>query len=535
MDASPVRSTDGRAPPSAATLRLTPDQQRILAYASAIGPEFPFDVLREAMGFGEEELAEELEALVRRGTLVERPGGGVFAFVEEETRASVYRAMTESRHRLLHRKIAEVLERQRPDPNPVVVAELGRHYFLGKVPAKSYTFNRRAADHARTVDDPATAVHHLERALVDLGSLEGDHRTERAEVAEQLGDLSYATGQYLTADRYYAMALNSLERDAPRVKARLLLARAEVARENLDSAGAQRGAEEAMHLFESEHDALGVAQVYRLLGRIAFQEGRYREALDESMRALDGLPAEADLRARGRISIDIGNAFALLGEDVRPVAIEWYERAVDKLRASRDWVELARALHNLGTIVGETQPMDGLDYLDRAREAADRGHDVRGVGRCLLSGVELRLALGQLEEASRDNAQAGRLLERLSDYLGLILVAKNAGRIAERRGQWDDASKAYLGAVDLARRYRITAEEAEAEYFLANLRYKTRDLEGAKASVARALELGILSLSPNLAGSVRGLARHLDLPVATAEPKARPVDAEAPAPERPLA
>lgn len=510
MHRTPARASGSSAGGARPGPTLGPEAQRILAYASTIGSDFSFELLREAMGVEEETLAEQLEALVRSGVLHERPGGGAFTFVEEEVRASVYRSMTESRHRLLHRKIAEVMERQNPDPDPAVVGELGRHFFLGKVPSKSYVYNRRAASYGRASEEPETAVSHLERALVDLSALEGPHRPERAEVAEELGDVCYATGQYRTADRYYALALENLDQDTPRVRARLLLARAEVARENLDATAARDGARQALGLFEFDHDPVGVSQAYRLLGRVAFQEGHYREALEESMRALEALPPNADEKVRGRVSIDIGNSFALLGEEVRPVAIEWYERAVDRLRATHDWVELARALHNLGVIVGETRPADGLEILDSARAAADRGHDARGVGRCLLSGVELRLALGQLEEAERDNSQAGRLLERLADSLGLDLVSRNAGRIAERRGQWDDAARAYATAVELARRHRLTAEEAEAEYCLANLQFKTRDLEGARRSVRRALELGIVELQPRLAPAVTALARRLE-------------------------
>lgn len=488
---------------------LDPEERRLLAYASAIGSEFDFALLVGATGTDEELLAERLERLVRRGLLRERPGGERFAFAEEELRARIYRSLTESRLRVLHRKIAEVTERAHPEPSGPVLAELGRHYFLGKVPDRSLEFNRRAAAAAEADGETTIAIHHWERVLLDLAAVPGDRRAERAEVAARLGDLNYATSNFRVADRHYAEALEGVRRDEPRLRARLLLARAEIAREGLDAARAMERAGEALHLFESAGDAVGIAQAYQLLGRVAFQRGAYRESLDQGMRALAVLPADADPRYLGRLSIDIGNAFALLGEEVRPVAIEWYGRAVDKLRAAHDWLELTRALHNLGVIVGETRPEDGLEHLEAARVAAERAHDVRFLGRTLLSGVEMRLQLGQLEEAQRDNEQAGRLLERLGDDLGLEQVEVNRGLIAEKAGQWEDAERAYARSAELARQSQIVADEAEALFLLARLRYKTRDFGGARDAYRRATELNLVELVPRLRASYDLLGRDL--------------------------
>ncbi len=515
---------------------LTAEQNRILAYASAIGPEFEFPLLVAAMGAPEEELAEEVERLVHLGLLRERPGGERFAFAEEDARARTYRSLTESRLRVLHRKIAEVLETMYPNPPPPVIEELGRHYFLGKVPEKSYQYNRRAAEMAQAAGEPEAAAHHLERALVDLGGLPGDRRREQAGVAEVLGDLYFSTGKFTAADRSYGEALERLGTDEPRIRASLLLARAEIARENLDEAGAERGALAAQELFEKVHDRLGVAQTYRVLGRLDFQRGAYREALDESMRALEELGPVRELRFLGRLSIDIGNSFALLGPEVRSVAVEWYERAIERLREVGDWVELARAYHNLGVALGETRPQDGLDFLERARDAAERAHDARSVGRALLSGVELRMALGEIEEAERDNEQAGRVLERLGDSLGLELVALNRGQIAERQGQWDDAAAAYGQAIEACRKFNLPADEAEAQFFLARLRFKTRDLDGAREAFRVAVRLGLPQARPALVGPFEELARQLDEPSAIAPPDegARSADPDAVPDGRPL-
>jgi tetratricopeptide (TPR) repeat protein len=490
--------------------RLTPEQHRILAYASSIGFEFDFPLLVAAMGLGEEPLAEQLENLVHLGVLKERAGGDRFVFAAEELRAQVYRSLTESRLRVLHRKIAESMEKMYPAPSPEIVAELGRHFFLGKVPEKSREYNRRASETARANDDPESAAQDLERVRVDLEPARTSEPHRLAEVDESLGDLYYSVGNFAAADRYFTEALGLAGSDEPRLRGRLLLAKAEVAREGLDIETATRQSLEALKLFEVTGDAIGRGRAYRLLGRVAFLRGAYREALDESMRALEAVGEVRDPRLLGQLSIEIGNAFALLGPEVRSDALHWYDRAIDRLTQARDWVELSRAYHNLGVAVGEAHPQDGLEWLERARESGERAHDSRSVGRALLSGVEFRLGLGQLEEAARDNDQAGRLLERMSDDLGLEQVELNRGLIAEKRGQWDDAERAFERAMEICRRFRLRADEAEVYFYLARLRFKTRDLDAARHNFRAAESLGLAELRPNLAAQFVELKRQLD-------------------------
>ncbi|MGI0155159.1 MAG: tetratricopeptide repeat protein, partial [Thermoplasmata archaeon] len=157
-----------------------------------------------------------------------------------------------------------------------------------------------------------------------------------------------------------------------------------------------------------------------------------------------------------------------------------------------------------------THPQDGLEQLERARAMGDRAHDPRSMGRALLSGVEMRLALGQLEEATRDNEQAGRLLERLADELGLEQVEVNRGLIAEKQGQWDDAERSYEKAIEVSRRFRLRADEAEVYFYLARLRSKTRDLDGARQALRAAATLGVAELRPHLAHGYYELRRQLE-------------------------
>jgi tetratricopeptide (TPR) repeat protein len=498
---------------------LTPEEHRILAYASAIGSEFDFALLLGAMGVSEEALAEELERLVHLRVLTERAGGERFAFTEEEFRARIYRSLTESRLRVLHRKIGEVLERMYPEPTLPVLAELGRHYFLGKVPAKSYEFNRRAAEAAKTAGEFQLAAHHLERVLLDLSSLPGDRHVEQAEVEEELGGLEYHLGDYDHAETRFREALDRIGAAAPGIRARLLIARAEVLRERLDFDTAIALAAEARRLFESVGNRQGAAGVHHLIARIDFRRGAYRDSVEQCMQALDlARGATEDPLLIGSIAIELGNAFSELGPEVRDVAIAWYERAVDLLRPTGDLAELARAYLNLGVDVGEARPQDGIEILEKAQQAYERARDARGVARALVATAELRLSIGQIDEAERDNEHVGHILEHLADELGRAWVEANRGLIAERRGLWEEAERAFERDVELCRKFQLPGDEAEGAFYLARLRYKTRDLDGARQAFAIATDLDIVNLRPHLAEPYLELGQQLGIVPAASPP-----------------
>lgn len=508
--ATVAESGDAASPGEPRTLLppLDPEEQRVLAYASAIGREFDFPLLAAAMEAREETLAEELERMTHLGVLREQPGGDRFVFASDEVRARVYQALTASRLRVLHRKIAEAMERLYPDPPPEAYPELGRHYFLGKVPSKSYQYNRKAADIARQNDSPDDAAHHLERAWIDLKSLPGGRPEEEAALAEELGGLYYSVGDVRAADRLFREGLEKARE--PGQRARLYLALAEVARDDLDGDAAASAALHAERLFEEIHDLPGIASTHRVLGRIAFHRGAYRDALDEAIRALDLLQQTGDGRTLGRLCVDIGNAFAMLGPEVRDDGAAWYRKAIDRLVEAGDWSEVARAYMNLAALIGPSRPIDGLEALEKGREFADRAHEPRWSGWGLALGVEMRLQLGQVEEAERDNQAARRLLERASDVLGAHQLLANEGLIAERRGQWEDAEKAFRASIAKAHEHGLTAEAAQSEFFLARLLFKTRDLTGARTAYDKALAAGITSLNPPAAQAFAELGRQLE-------------------------
>lgn len=482
---------------------------RILAYAAAIGRDFDFPLLVEALEADEERTIERIELLIERGLLRERAGGDRFGFVRDEDRGRVYRALSPSRLRVVHRRIAEAMERREPTPDPDGIAELGRHYFLGRVPAKSLEYNRRAAAAALAAGRPEVAAHHLERALLDVRQLPGEHRGAEGELAAELGGLYQDLGERRSAERLLREAQRVLADSDPRQLARVHLALAQLAHQAEDPAAALAGAREAHQAFSRSGDVAGVASVHRLLGRIAFRKGAYREALDEAMRGIDMLGTAGDPTLVGRLMIDIGDAFRHLGPEVTDEAGEWYRRAIDRLRSAGAPAVASLAYRRLAELEGLRSPRRALELLDPAREAADRAHDTAEVSHVLLDQAGMHLALGELEEAERENRHARQLIEHADDPAGRIRVELTEGAIAERRGQWEEAERVFSAAIGEAERLKLTTEGAEAQFALARLLYKTRDLSRARAAFDQAAAAGLTRLRPLLGEAFAELGRQL--------------------------
>lgn len=501
--------------------RLTDEQRRVLAYASAIGKDFDFALLRSATGLAEEPLAEILEGLVHQGLLRERPGGERFSFVQEDVRMRLYREMTESRVRVIHRKVGEAYERLYPDPPAEVLPELGRHYFLGRVHDRSFRYNRRSATLAREALAPEIAAHHLERARSDLREMSGDHREEEAGLLLELGELYGLMNDDLKADRLCVEALELVPPQRPLLRALILLARAEVAR---NQAQAERGRElctDALRVLEKEGHRRGLARVHRLLGRLASLEGNTKVAIEEGERSLQLLDAKEDAREIARCYVDLGNAFSSAGGagDLSR-AVEYYRQALDMVEKLGDWHEASRACNNLAVAVGPKNPREGVEWLQKGRAFAERAHDRRMVGWTLFNAVEFRLQLGQLDEAERENHEARRILERLQDPIGIQQIAMNDGLLAIRRGHFGEAEASLQRSLRMSEEMGATPQVSELHLRLAMLYDTWGDPERAKVELARAEYLNVDAYAPGLVPGHRELRQRLGLPEGpTTEPR----------------
>ena len=165
----------------------------LLTAASVVGRDFTLDVVRPLVGAPEDEVLDALDEALR-ARLVEEIGADCFRFGHALVRTTLYEELSATRRRRLHRRVADVLEKERPDD----VVALSHHTVEagpdGGDHRRAVTYTLAAADQAlaaRAIGD-AAARFRLVLELLDDG--DGSDEAARIEALCGLGECQRTEG-----------------------------------------------------------------------------------------------------------------------------------------------------------------------------------------------------------------------------------------------------------------------------------------------------------------------------------------------------
>lgn len=527
-----VRATTGFSPPSAEAAssdlsellrsritRLDEGERRALVHAAVLGKEFDFATLDAAAGLEEERLSEQLDRLVHEGILREK-GGEVYEFVSERARADVYAQLTETRRRLLHRKVASALL-ERDGVTSANLYELARQCYLGRDDARAVELNRKAAGLAARAFAFDTAAVHLERALECQRRLvprdpsaEVRILIELGSACDELGDLRRSEETLLDGVAR-ARAVAGLDEDL----ALALLGLAQTRSDSGQYVSARDLGTEAFRILERLGHRRGLMAAHRVLGVACWRLGELTAA-EEHQRAQvalaesEGSPAEL-----GHALIDLANTYTLGGVQRTEEALELYERAAQLFARVRNPSAEARVLMNRALLHHYAGRHDeSLRVMTEALGAAERSRSPIWIGYCSINLAQFHVDVGDLAAATREIQHAAALLEPLGDQLAMQQVTMIRGMIAEAGRSWAEAAELYADALARARHLSLSAETAEMEFRQADLAGRRGDLDAARRLLDAARKDGLETLRPDLARRVSELEHALAAPAAPAQP-----------------
>jgi tetratricopeptide (TPR) repeat protein len=482
---------------------LAEDERRAISVASVLGPEFPFALLLRASGEEEERLTEALDRLVGRGLLVERPGE-LLAFPDDRLRADVYDHLTESRRRLLHRHAAEALEGAGAADLSTIYS-LARHYYLGRVDAKSMRYNLEAAEIAVRSFSPEVAREHFERALESQRHLSPDDWDGETEIVIELARQIDHLGELKQAEtllREHRARRGLRRRLSPHVLALLDLYLARI----LTDQGEWREAEKTARTVLDSVDLAAHPRTQmngrRLLGEALYYMGRYEESLREDDELLRLAESAGDERTAAAARTWRANSLAMMGRSEQ--AFTEAREAAQTLERLGDAREAAHAHLFLGVLIaglgGPTPRYDeSIAEFQEAIRLAEKAHDVRRVGWSLFNVADILREAGRLDEAAERNQRSREILERIGDRFGLVQSLIIQGKIGLDRGEYDRAEADLLDAYRLVRELKAPADEVDVVLRLAQLSYARGDRASARRRVHELERQNLPSLRPDIA------------------------------------
>ena len=387
---------------------LSDPARQILTHAAVIGQQFSFDLLLAVTGEGEAALLDRVEETLRTQLIreVRAVGEDVYEFAQPMLRQVLYEAVPRRRRRLLHRQVAEALERAvrgKPEASPDALAY---HFTQAEDVEKVLTYASLAARRAASLFAYDDAVRYLREAIAAAEELERPN--ERLELLEAVGDILMSSGRIDQAFLAYEDALK-FWKSLP---------------------GGSRG------------DGAGL---YRKLGlgrRFGVNDPRTREYIDEGLRLLADTPLHPE-----RVRLIIARAFDHFWR--RPEAERDYrvaaESAAEGYRLAEEigsLKDMSAALDALAGIHGHlaefTEELEAtrkrIPIVERLDDPTER-IDLQG----MLTAVHEDLGeFAQAVTHAEQTYQLGTTLGRFGYQLGAV---HSLIRIHWKWNRWDEAER----------------------------------------------------------------------------------------------
>lgn len=416
--------------------RLSEAARRLLDAAVAIGREFQFEIAARAAALSENAALDALDEARAAGLIRAAPDdatGRLYEFDHTLTMEVAYREVGETRHRLIHRRVAEALEsvyRTQPD---AVAGLLASHFAEGQAPERAAPYAFRAGQLALSLAASTEAI-----AFFELARQGEADSVRQQEIYLALGNAQMQAGALAQASEAFraaeALARNN-DDEAGRAAAQLALGQS-----LLGQARYGEILELAQSLLHSHHAASAEALWGTALSLEGADLAGASQHLQKAAVLLRDESGPVDHLRLGQVLFELGSIKAQQGD--LPQAVALYRDALalaESTNGPQAYPLQILALNNLAYHLHLLHDATAIDYAQKGlRLAQEKG--VVGLQLFLLSTLgEIALAAKEVDTAEKYFAEGLALAERLSMPERIAGLTANLGLVAERRGQLTSA------------------------------------------------------------------------------------------------
>nr|BAL58740.1 XRE family transcriptional regulator [Candidatus Acetothermum autotrophicum] len=468
--------------------RLSPSEYRLLQCAAVLGESFSEEFIRWLWGGSEKKLSQSLSALCDAGLLTLSGPGLRYDFAHDRFREIVYDGTSPAERRLLHRRVAQAIERLYEPELAEHCAQLAFHYDRAEEWPAALRYSLSALERAVARYHYETALQMAEiglRAAQRLAQPETIFKVllKRAAIYHRLGR---RTEQKRDLKALFALKSKlgkklSVSLEIAAYHARAVFCRAVGCyNEGVDAA------RQMLALLQKTNNRSQEAKALLLLGSCYWVWGRYTQALHYAQRARALSKALTDQES-------LGDALHLLGQihahtGAYSDAGRYYRSALQVRRKIGDQSGVAYSTNNLGNhyraVGGYQKALDA--YQQSLALYEEIGHE-QGRGRVLSDIADLYCYLGSYEKSLQYAQEALEIQEIVRDLDNKAQTLMVKGHALEGLGQVHKALRCYQQAKVLFERVRDVRGVCHTLYALGTIELKLAQYSQALRSYTVAL------------------------------------------------
>jgi len=500
--------------------RLDGADLKILSYASLIGREFDYKVLKRLSSLSDDKLLDALDRLTMTGLIHEDLSTDEerYKFDNVMIQDIAYGGLSRARKRLMHKKVGGIIEKFNTDNLAVVVYDLAHHYYRGKVWNKAVYYLIRAAEKASNLYALSEAVEYYKFALEGLDMLESSIYNKQLKIGilENLASLCQVLGDWGKALDYYQAELEVIEEvnkfirsktykpkkhgeiDQDWLKVKEIEAYrylADIYRLESKWKLADKFYRQSLKISEAVSDIKNSAEAHRGMGYVHWRRGEHDKAIEHYDKCIE-LGKKLENRAIVYIVIDeIGNVYNYKGEWDK--AVKFYNKSIrglEKLikigdQPHRLRLELARAYNNIGDInIKRENWARAIKNFEKCEKISSEIGDAHMTAWALFNAGECYAKKNKLEKAAKNCKKALKILSK-DDKIGYAATYKVLGITNRFTKDWDESEKYFKESIKIFKEINTPYDLAMTNFEL-GLMYKDKgDTNAAKKVFKEALKI----------------------------------------------
>ena len=478
--------------------QLSTNAQALIQIAAVIGQEFTFDVLARASETNEDALVQGLDELWRK-RIVREQDASAYDFSHDKLRVVAYAALSATRRRVLHRKVADALMSVYATNLDAQSGAIARHYEIAGQADRAIEFYRRAAQAAQRIyaNDEAIGLY---RHLLDSDLAKYLSPEDVCAIKLALGEVWRVNGQWPQAEAINREALIQAENlGAAILKAKAQRALADVMRLQGHYDAALDWLTRAETGFEAAGDRRGVVSTLWTMGEVYWFKGDNLRSLAALDRQLQIATEIDDPRGICEALDTMGMVYWSQGEWDRSVECCLKSIAIAEPLGYK--LVITRAAITLGNIGMSHQDYPfAMQWYRTAYDVAREIDDRQVISWALNNVAGLFSDLGDFRRTLAYHLTALRVTLETNDIWTACLTLSKFGFLLKNLGADQQAGEMYERAIELGRKLRIPSYLTGMLRSLAELRLAQQRVDEAAVLHAEAQLLASQVVGERLTG-----------------------------------